>query len=164
MSASSPTLSDAPAGLGWRLGARIVDAVLFTWLVVFVIVEIDQRLLGGDPLGRRPARLEFDDGRSIVLLLAAVVIYEVVPLLAFEATPGKAVMGMRIRRVGAGLPAGLAALGRATIVYVPPMFFGAYGGIVPLVLLASVVTMADGRGLHDRLLGTLVVMIDRGER
>lgn len=138
--------------------------MLFTWLVVFVMVEIDQRLLGGDPLGRRQARLVFDDARSVVLLLVLVVVYEVVPLLVFDATPGKAVMGLRVRRTNSTLPGALVAVGRATIVYGPPMFFGAYGGIVPLALLVSVVVMADGRGLHDRLLGTLVVMIDRDER
>ena len=42
---------------------------MFAWLVVFVLVEIDQRLLGGDPLGRRQARLVFDSARPIVLLL-----------------------------------------------------------------------------------------------
>ena len=156
--------TETPAGLGWRIGARIVDSVLFTWLVIFVLVELDQRLLGGDPLGREQARLVFDSARSVILLLLLVLAYEVVPLAVFGATPGKAVMGLRVRLTTSALPVGLVAVARAAVLYLPPLFLGALGGVVGLVLLASVVVMADGRGLHDRLLGTLVVMIDRDDR
>lgn len=139
----------------------MVDIVVFSWLVVFVLVEIDQRLLGGDPLGRRQARLVFDSPRPVVLLLLLVVAYEVGPAVAWGATPGKAVLGLRIRLTDRSSPAWLMALGRAVVLYLPIIFLGIGGFVVSLVLLGTVVVAADGRGLHDRLLGTLVVALPR---
>lgn len=164
--ASAPSLgplqtSEQPAGLGWRIAARVVDVVMFSWLVVFVLVEIDQRLLGGDPLGRRQARLVFDSPRPIVVLLLLVAAYEIAPALAWGATPGKAVLGLRVRLTSRSAPAWLMALGRAVVLYLPVIFLGIAGLFVSLVLLVSVVVAADGRGLHDRLLGTLVVTLPR---
>ncbi|MEZ5245954.1 MAG: RDD family protein [Acidimicrobiales bacterium] len=153
--------SERPADLGWRIAARVVDIVVFTWLLVFVLVEIDQRLLGGDPLGRRSARLVLDSARPIILLLLLVVVYEIVPAVAWGATPGKALLGLRVRRTSAAGPPWLMALGRAAVLYLPVVFFGAFGFVVPLVLLISVAIAADGRGLHDRLVGTLIVSIPR---
>lgn len=140
----------------------MIDVVAFSWLVVFVMVEIDQRLLGGDPLGRREARLVFDSGRSVVLLLLLVVGYEVVPAVVWGTTPGKALLGLRVR-LTSGAPGPLMALGRAAVLYLPVLFLGAAGLTVLVVLLASVVIAADGRGLHDRLLGTLVVSLPNEE-
>ncbi len=153
--------SEQPAGLGWRVAARLADVVIFTWLVVFVVVEIDQRLLGGDPLGRRQARLVFDSARPIVLLLLLVAVYEVGAAVAWGATPGKAVLGLRVRRTSGAGPAWLMAAGRAVVLYVPVIFLGGLGLVVPAILLVSIVLAADGRGLHDRLLGTLVVTLPR---
>ncbi|MEQ8842475.1 MAG: RDD family protein [Acidimicrobiales bacterium] len=153
--------SETPAGLGWRVSARVVDLVVVAWLVVFLLVEIDQRLLGGDPLGRRQARLVFDSPRPIILLLLLVVVYEVVPAVAWGATPGKALLGLRVRLTDRSAPAWMMAVGRAVILYVPVIFLGAPGVVVAAILLVSVVVAADGRGLHDRLLGTLVVALPR---
>jgi len=153
--------SEQPAGLGWRIGARAADVVVFSWLVVFVLIEIDQRLLGGDPLGRRQARLVFDSPRPVVLLLLLVVAYEVAPAVLWGATPGKALLGLRVRMTTRAAAPGLAALGRAVVLYLPLIFLGAAGLIVTFVLFVSVVLMADGRGIHDRLLGTLVVTLPR---
>lgn len=135
--------------------------MIFSWLVVIVLVEIDQRLLGGDPLGRRQARLVFDSPRPIVLLLLLVAAYEIGPALAWGATPGKAVLGLRIRMTDRSSPPWVMALGRAVVLYLPVIFLGAAGLAVSAVLLISVVLAADGRGLHDRLLGTLVVSLPR---
>lgn len=143
------------------MSARVVDLVVVAWLVVFLLVEIDQRLLGGDPLGRRQARLVFDSPRPIILLLLLVVVYEVVPAVAWGATPGKALLGLRVRLTDRSAPAWMMAVGRAVILYVPVIFLGAPGVVVAAILLVSVVVAADGRGLHDRLLGTLVVALPR---
>jgi uncharacterized RDD family membrane protein YckC len=153
--------SEQPAGLGWRIGARAADVIVFSWLVLFVLVEIDQRLLGGDPLGRREARVVFDSARPIILLLVLVVIYEVVPAVMWGATPGKALLGLRVRMTTRAVPASLLAFGRAVVLYLPIIFLGPPGLLVALALLASVVIAADGRGLHDRLLGTLIVSLPR---
>ena len=152
---------EKPAALGWRVAARLLDMAVFAWLVVFVLVEIDQRLLGGDPLGRRQARLVFDSPRTIVLLLVLVVLYEIVPAVMWGATLGKAMLGLRIRLTNRSSPAWLMALGRAVVLYLPVVFLGGPGLVIPLVLLVTVVIAADGRGLHDRLLGTLVVSLPR---
>ncbi|GEM_PF-1253795 len=151
--------SEQPAGLVWRLSARIVDSVIFTWVVFFVMVEIDQRLLGGDPLAQRQARLVFDSTRSIVLVLVLVALYEIVPAVLYGATPGKALLGLRVRMATRSMSALAAAFGRAVVVYLPILFLGAFGLVVAVVLLLSVVLAGDGRGLHDRLLGTLVVSL-----
>ena len=61
--APGPSLGDVgperrpPAKLSHRLGARILDIVTLLWVLFFVLVEIDQRLLGGDPWGKRPLQV-----------------------------------------------------------------------------------------------------------
>jgi len=153
-------MGEPAAGLGWRLGARIVDVVIFSWLTVFVLVEIDQRLLGGDPWGRRAVGIELDSARPFVLVAVLVVLYEVVPVVAFGATAGKAFFGLRVRRRGDDpVPVALAAVARALLLYGPPLVFAAPGALVTLVLLVSVVVPRDGRGIHDRLAGTTVVSV-----
>lgn len=152
---------EPPAALGWRTGARIVDVVVFAWLVAFVVVEIDQRLLGGDPLGTRPGRLALDTGRSVMLAALLAGVYEVMPTAVFGATPGKAVFGLRIRGTAVAAPAAvsswLAAAVRAALLYGPVLFLGPVGGIVLLVVFVSLAVPASGRGLHDRIAGTIVV-------
>lgn len=135
--------------------------MIFAWLVVFVMVEIDQRLLGGDPLGQRQARLTFDSPRPIVLLAVLAAAYEIVPVVAWGATPGKALLGLRLRLTTRAVPGWLIAFARSVVIYVPVLFLGPAGLVVAAILLASVVIAADGRGLHDRLLGTLVVSLPR---
>ena len=49
------------------------------------------------------------------------------------------------------------------MLYGAPIAFGAYGGIVLLVLIASFVVPASGRGLHDRVAGSIVVALPREE-
>ena len=154
--------AEKPAGFVWRLGARAIDFVVFGWLVILVLIEIDQRLLGGDPLGQKPVRLVFDSGRPVVLLLVLVVLYEVIPLGVWGATPGKALLGTRVQTV-ASIPGSVMASGRAAVLYLPVIFLGVFGLLILLALLISVFVAADGRGLHDRLLGTLVVSLPRDE-
>ena len=56
-----------PAKLGQRLGARVLDVVTLTWLLFFVLVEIDQRLLGGDPWGQQPLQIDMTEPRALML-------------------------------------------------------------------------------------------------
>jgi uncharacterized RDD family membrane protein YckC len=154
------TIDEPVAGLGWRLGARVVDIVTFTWLTAFVLVEIDQRLLGGDPWGRRAVGIEIDSARPVVLVCILVLVYEVVPVVVFGATAGKAFFGLRVRRRSEDpVSDALAALARAVVLYGPPLVFGGPGALVVVVLLVSIVVPRSGRGLHDRLAGTTVVSI-----
>ena len=155
--------AELPAGLGWRIGARLVDVVVFTWLVAFVVVEIDQRLLGGDPLGVQPGRLALDSARPIVLTVVLAVCYEILPNGWFGATAGKAMFGLRVRPIHRAVPMGPAATVRAVLLYGPVLFLGPYGGIVVFVLFVSVAVPADGRGVHDRIAGTVVVGLPSGD-
>lgn len=149
--------------MGWRLGARFVDIVLFSWLLVFVLVELDQRLFGGDPLGRKPGQLVFDSPRPIVLALALVVLYEVIPVATAGATFGKFAFGLRVREVPPPrAPQWLMSLGRAVMLYVPAFVLGPPGLLVLVALAISFALPASGRGFHDRVVGTAVVSIAEG--
>ena len=153
-----------PAAVRHRLGARIVDMVTLIWLLGFVLVEIDQRLLGGDPFGRQPLQIDVTQGRSLVFVVVTIGAYEVLPSVLKGATLGKALVGLRLRTVEpmARVP-WFRAITRALVLYGAPVALGAYGGFVVLVLVASIVIPASGRGLHDRLAGTSVVSIREAE-
>ena len=161
-------MSDAlstPAKVGQRLGARVVDLVTLTWALGFVLIEINERILGGDPLGRQPLDVDITSGRALVLVIAVIAAYEVVPTVWKGATLGKALVGLRLRTVEprASVPISRATA-RALVLYGAPIALGAFGGLFLLVLLASFVIPANGRGLHDRLAGTTVVALPRERR
>ena len=153
-----------PAKLAHRLGARILDVVTLTWALFFVLVEIDQRLLGGDPWGQRPLQVDLTEARALLLTIVVIGLYEIVPVVAKGATLGKVVFGLRLvssdRRGALPWPR---ALARTLVLYGAPVALGAYGGAVLLVLLVSLVLPATGRGLHDRVAGSIVVVAERGE-
>jgi uncharacterized RDD family membrane protein YckC len=154
-----------PAKLRHRLGARILDIVTLSWVLFFVLVELDQRLLGGDPWGKRPLQIDLGDARPLLLTIVVIGAYEIVPVAAKGATLGKALFGLRLvsseRRAPLPWPRVLA---RTLVLYGAPVAFGAYGGAVLLLLLASLTLPATGRGLHDRLAGSIVVVADRDAR
>ncbi|MEZ5168710.1 MAG: RDD family protein [Acidimicrobiales bacterium] len=154
-----PRARETPASLGARVAARTVDLVVFGWLVVFVVVELDQRLFGGDPLARRRVHVDAGSAHTITLVGLVVIGYEVVPQLLAGATLGKAMLGLRIRTVDTSVPSLLAAAGRAVVLYVPALALGPVGLLVPLLLASTIALATDRRGLHDRLLGTLVVAL-----
>ena len=147
------------------MGARILDVVTLTWVLFFVLVEIDQRLLGGDPWGQRPLQIDLTEARPLLLTVVVIALYEIVPVATKGATLGKVVFGLRLvaseRRGELPWPR---ALARTLVLYGAPVALGAYGGAVLLVLLASLALPATGRGLHDRLAGSIVVVADRDQR
>lgn len=153
-----------PATLWQRLAARLVDVVTLAWFAGFVLVELDQRLLGGDPLGRRRLELDLTDTRPLVLLVLVIGLYEVVPVCGKGATLGKALFGLRLAVVeGSGRLGPARAIARALVLYGAPVALGAYGGFVWLVIFLSLAVPASGRGLHDRLVGSVVVGASREE-
>jgi uncharacterized RDD family membrane protein YckC len=169
--APGPSLGDVgperrpPAKLSHRLGARILYIVTLTWVLFFVLVEIDQRLLGGDPWGKRPLQVDLSEARPLLLTIIVIGLYEVVPVATKGATLGKALFGLRLvsseQRGSLPWPRVLA---RTLVLYGAPVAFGAYGGALLLFLLASLTLPATGRGLHDRLAGSIVVVADRSPR
>ncbi|MGB1680718.1 MAG: RDD family protein [Acidimicrobiales bacterium] len=88
-----------PASVRHRLFARVMDAITLTWLLGFVLVEIDQRLLGGDPFGRQPLQIDITEGRSLVFVIVTIAAYEVIPTVWRGATLGKALLGLRIQTI-----------------------------------------------------------------
>ena len=147
--------------LWWRLTARLVDLVALGWLASFVLVELDQRLLGGDPLGTQPGRLVVDDLRSLLLLVGAVALYEVVPVVRYGATMGKALLGLRVVD-GRGERVGVSgAVSRAVVVYGAMAVSATALAFVWLALLVSVALHPWRRGLHDLAAGSRVVALDR---
>ena len=151
-----------PASVRHRLFARVMDAITLTWLLGFVLVEIDQRLLGGDPFGRQPLQIDITEGRSLVFVIVTIAAYEVIPTVWRGATLGKALLGLRIQTIEpqASMP-WIRTSARALVLYGAPVVFGAYGGFVLLVLVISFVLPANGRGLHDRVAGSIVIALPR---
>jgi len=150
---------EKPAELAWRAGARIVDAIAFVWLSAFVLVELDQRIFGGDPLGRRPGRLAFDTPHTVALALMLALAYETVPTVLHGATLGKAMLGVRVRSLSGGNPSGWSAILRTIAIYLPPILWGRLGLVAAAVIALSLAFPASGRGIHDRLAGTVVVTL-----
>ena len=149
------------AGLGWRIAARLVDTITLAWIVGFVLIEIDQRLLGGDPFGLQPERIDLSRARSMLLLFALIAAYEVVPTVLYGATLGKAVLGLRVRAVNGGQVRGAFSLARVVLLYGPTLFLGAFGLVADILLFVTVAIPASGRGFHDRVASTVVVSLPR---
>ena len=122
----------AAASIRARLGARLIDAITLTWALGFVLVELDQRLLGGDPFGRQPLQVDVTQGRSLLFVVVTIAAYEVIPTVLKGATLGKALVGLRLRTVepSARIPWSRATA-RALVLYGGPVAFGAYGRDLP---------------------------------
>jgi len=136
----------------------VLDVVTLTWVLFFVLVEIDQRLLGGDPFGQRPLQIDLTELRPLILTLLVIALYEVAPVVWKGATLGKALFGLRlVPSDQRGLLPVTRAFARTLVLFGAPVALGAYGGVVLLVLLASLVVPASGRGVHDRIAGSVVV-------
>lgn len=141
------------AGNGHRLGAAAIDAVAIGLLVGAVL------LLTGP---RAPAPLA---PGTLVLTGAIAMFYRVLsegsPLAA---TPGKRLIGLRVRPPASGrLDFAVAAL-RAFPWWLSGALAGLDAQLVPVGALLSVIALvpilfdAEHRGLHDRLAGTAVVI------
>jgi uncharacterized RDD family membrane protein YckC len=143
---------------GRRIGGRVVDLVVAGWLLAIAAIEIDGRLLGGDVFARRPLAAVTPDASRLALITAVVLVaVEVVPTAWWGRTPGKAMLGMRCVDHGTGGPPGLVrSVFRALLLHawtgIPLV-----GWLIPVSILVSTLVAADGRGIHDRLAGTIVV-------
>ena len=79
--------------------------------------------------------------RNLSLLVWAVMTVFFVALIG--STPGHAIVGVRVARVDGATLVGLWAIPRAALTF---------------VLIPTVIVDADGRGLHDRLCRTVVIL------
>lgn len=128
------------------------------WLVAIVLIELEGRLLGGDPLGRRPDPLVgVGEGRARLVLLAIVVLYEVVDSVWIRGTLGKRMLGLRVVDAADLGRIGLATSALRAVVLLGPLAIPYVGGWISLAVALSSTILPDRRGLHDLAAGTVVV-------
>jgi uncharacterized RDD family membrane protein YckC len=148
-----------------RVGARVVDIVVVSWLSLFVLVELLGRLLGGDPLGRGTAVNQLtglSGTRTLVGVTLVLVGYEVLPVALRGATLGKAMLGLRVVRLDTwGEPGILSAVIRAAVLYAP-LAVPTVGFLLLLVVVVPGLIWPTRRGLHDLAAGTAVIVRDLG--
>jgi len=147
-----------PAALVPRLGGRLLDVLLIAWVSAFVVVELLGRLLGGDPLGRRPVSdLTVLDGRAVLALLGVLAALEVVPVARRGASLGKVALGVRVVRTDTwGPPGALRSALRAGALF-GPLAVPVVGPFLVVAVVTPAVLWPTRRGLHDLLAGTAVI-------
>lgn len=117
------------AGRGARFGALLIDLIL-SGLVTSLFVEVDVT---------KPEVMQ--QYNYLAVLVWFVISVVMVGLFGF--TPGKALLGMRVVRLdGKPMVTPLRAIPRT---------------LLTALLLPPAIADADGRGLHDRVTGTVVV-------
>ncbi len=150
-----------PAPRARRVGGRVVDLVVVGWVLAFVAIEIDGRLLSGDPFAQRPLEAVTPDGARLAVFAAVVIgILDVVPTALWGRTPGKAMLGLRVVDVRTGRAPGFSpAVLRGLLVHgwvgIPVL-----GWVVPVAIVGSTLLSPTTRGIHDRLAGTSVIDAD----
>lgn len=114
---------------GTRLGALVLDLVLAA-LATSLFVEMDVN---------QPEVMQTFNYAAVLVWFGI----SVVMVSLFGFTPGKAALGIRVVRMdGAGMVGPIRAIPRA---------------IMTAVLVPAAICDADGRGLHDKVVGTVVV-------
>ncbi len=136
------------APLGWRLGARACDVIILAWLSAVVLAEVEGHLFGVDVYS-------LSGGALLAVVAAISFVLEVVPVAAWRASPGKALLGLQVVAASTGGPVPVTASILRWL-----LFYGVI--LVPLVGWAflavnTAVVVLVGRGLHDRAAGTTVV-------
>lgn len=117
------------AGRGARFGALLIDLVL-AGLVTSLFVEVD--------VSRPEVMQQYN---YLAVLVWFVIAVAMVGLFGF--TPGKALLGIRVVRLdGKPMVTPLRAIPRT---------------LLTALILPPAIADADGRGLHDRVTGTVVV-------
>jgi uncharacterized RDD family membrane protein YckC len=136
--------------LGRRALARLLDFGLSV-----VVSLVAATLLW--PAFRPQDPADVPEVRGVLFLLGLPLLYtlqEVVLVALGGRTLGKAVAGLRVRRLDGGPP----GWGRAVLRVgpVPLLFATIFGPLLYLLPYLWAVVAADGRGLHDLLAGTTV--------
>ena len=142
-----PTDLDWRAGMGTRLGARLLDGLVVgvpTVLLILAVVDLDA-----------------DEPQLPLWALAATMLvgalYEISLVALSGQTVGKRVLHIQVVDVATGTPP---RLGGATIRYlVPavPSLVPGVGGLISLLVYLSALWSPSRQGWHDRAAGTVVV-------
>ncbi|MGH2627454.1 MAG: RDD family protein [Anaerolineales bacterium] len=136
---------------GRRAAARCVDVAV--GIVVFVAMVVTMSAAAGPS----------PDGTGVVLVAIVAtflvyLLYEVVLVAAWGRTAGKQVMGLVVVRTGDG---GRPGFGRSFLRnLIPTLLLVGFFPLYPLPFVWAAFA-ADGRGPHDRLAGTRVVVRSR---
>jgi uncharacterized RDD family membrane protein YckC len=165
------------AGWWWRVLARVLDGFIAMPLYLLAVLpviasqwddlqqwfdDLTYAAENNTPDPPTPDVFNLTTGPGLALLasgLVAYLVYEIVFLLWKQATPGKLIVGLRVRRRDEpGLPTG-AVLGRAGF-----LLLGQF--CVLLLLLDYLWPLWDDKkqALHDKVVGTNVVRPERGGR
>jgi uncharacterized RDD family membrane protein YckC len=173
-----PTGSSVPATIPRRLAGLALDLVLLA-VALLAVAAVFALVFGPavviDPLAAPADRLALDDTRRTlegVVLIGLGAAYFVLPWRRWRATPGQALVGLRVVdvRTGAALPwsgalrrwVGLGGplwAGPLVAPLAPTVSAAALLGawLWFLVLLVGTVRHRANRGLHDRVAGSMVV-------
>lgn len=128
------------------------------WVLAFAAIEIDRRLLGGDLLARRPLEAVTPEGTRLAVITALVlVVLEVAPTAVWGRTPGKVMLGLRCVDVDTGRPPGMVRSVFRGLLLHAWVGIPVAGWLLPAAITLTTVFAPSGRGLHDRLAGTIVV-------
>ncbi|MDE0802100.1 MAG: RDD family protein [Acidimicrobiales bacterium] len=147
-----------PAPRARRLGGRVVDLVVAGWVLAFAAIEIDGRLLGGDVLARRPLEAVTPEGTRLAVITALVIVaLEIVPTALWGRTPGKVMLGLRCVDVDTGGPPGVIRSVFRGLLLHAWVAIPVLGWVLPAAITVTTVFAPSGRGVHDRLSGSIVV-------
>lgn len=147
------------AGLGARLGARILDVIL---------VGAGMGILFAIGLGRLVLSALSGDGVAVLAFIALVfgftllfllvtLLYETTMIAAWGQTVGKMLTGVRvIRAADGGLPGWGKSIGRWLVLTLPSQI-PAIGWIVTLLVYLSPTWDDRRQGWHDKAVATVVV-------
>ncbi len=117
--------------------------------------ELAVGLIEGDPAAQAKAMVIWHDfGTILVILLVFRVFMTLSGWARAGFTPGMRELGIRVERVGGGVPTWPQAVGRFVL---QPLFFVATLGLSGFWMLWD----RDNRALHDKILGTRLVRASR---
>lgn len=142
------------AGVGARIGARVIDAVIviFAWIILAVVGIADAAGTGSDS----------DDGVGDLIMSALIgavigLLYEVTMIATRGQTLGKMATKVMVVRADNGLVPGWGKSVGRWIIPAALSFIPNFGPILSLLVYISLLWDRRRQGWHDKAAGTLVV-------
>lgn len=162
----------ALAGLGYRLGARLLDGLFIVLITVAAGWQLVERLFrlslssanataaeglaGSLQLMRNPEMIAVNTGLTTIFLAVSAV-YTILPLKFYGATLGKVICGIRVRHWD---KAGPPSWGQAVLRWVASDAIGSYLPFYTVIDYAYPLFDRRKQALHDKIARTVVVVKD----